>query len=200
MGRLPKSELAALTFHEGVPGHHLQICTAQERSDLASFRRRAFLYESYCEGWAMYAEQLGCELLADVLTPAEQLGCLTRRLWMAARIAVDTGIHARRWTRLQAIRFFETHTFASRPMIEQEVDRISVWPAQATAYHVGYLAFSRLRAARLGTNRSDAAARSFHDRLFRAGPVPAGMLATAFEQLQRQNEALYSTPIVRGRT
>jgi uncharacterized protein (DUF885 family) len=172
MGRLPKSELAALTFHEGVPGHHLQLCTTQERGDLAAFRRRPFLYESYCEGWAMYAEQLGCELLADVLSPSEQLGCLTRRLWMAARVAVDTGIHALRWSRDEAIEFFRKNTFAPPQMIEQEVDRLSVWPAQATAYHVGYLAFSRLRQAHAGTRSLSA----FHDRLLEVGPVPVEML------------------------
>ena len=152
MTRLPRSELAALTFHESMPGHHLQICATQERDDLASFRRRPFLYESYAEGWAMYAEQLGCELLADELSPQEQLGCLTRRLWMAARLAVDTGIHVRRWTRAEAVRFFAANTFAPPGMIEQEVDRLSVWPAQATAYHVGYLAFRRLRDERVGAS------------------------------------------------
>jgi uncharacterized protein (DUF885 family) len=182
MSRLPRSELAALTFHEGVPGHHLQICTTQERSDLEAFRRRPFLYESYCEGWAMYAEQLGSELLDDVLSDREQLGSLTRRLWMAARIAVDTGIHALRWNRAQGIRFFEQNTFAPQPMIEQEVDRISVWPAQALAYHVGYLAFRGLRESITGRNPHSVAVRDFHDRLFTIGPVPAGMLATAFAE------------------
>ncbi len=176
MSRLPKAELAALTFHEGVPGHHLQLCTTQERSDLAAFRRRPFLYESYCEGWAMYSEQLGCELLADVLSPAEQRGCLTRRLWMAARLCVDTGIHALRWSRDEAMHFFRANTFAPPHMIEQEVDRLSVWPGQATAYHAGYLAFSALRQE----SRRDQSQSDFHDRLFRLGPVPAGMLAAAF--------------------
>lgn len=175
MGRLPKAELAALTFHEGMPGHHLQLCTTQERCELAAFRRRPFLYESYCEGWAMYAEQLGCELLADVLSPFEQLGCVTRRLWMAARIAADTGIHALRWSRTEAIEFFRTNTFAPPQMIEQEVDRLAVWPAQATAYHVGYLAFSRLRQTQAGTRSLSA----LHDRLFEIGPVPVEMLAQA---------------------
>lgn len=182
MSRLPKSELAALTFHESVPGHHLQICTTQERTDLSLFRRRPFLYESYCEGWAMYSEQLGSELLADVLSPTERLGCLTRRLWMAARVAVDTGVHALRWSRADAIRFFRDNTFAPLPMIEQEVDRLSVWPAQATAYHVGYLAFSGLRDVCLGADRDSRSTTDFHDRLFQLGPVPAGMLKMAFGQ------------------
>jgi uncharacterized protein (DUF885 family) len=182
MRRLPKSELAALTFHESVPGHHLQLCTTQERTDLAAFRRQPFLYESYCEGWAMYSEQLGCELLHDILSPAEQLGCLTRRLWMATRVAADTGIHALRWSRDDAISFFQSNSFASLPMIEQEVDRLSVWPGQATAYHVGYLAFSRLRDATCGTSRDPQSMRGFHDRLFQFGPVPVEMLHMAFER------------------
>src|SRR4029079_16255767 len=111
-----------------------------------------------------------------------QLGCLTRRLWMAARLAVDTGIHVRRWTRASALLFFEANTCAPPGMIEQEVDRLSVWPAQATAYHVGYLAFRSLRDERVGVHPGELASRGFHDRVFRAGPVPAEMLDTAFDQ------------------
>ena len=173
MTRLPRSELAALAFHESVPGHHLQICTTQERSDLAQFRRRPFQYESYCEGWAMYSEQLGCELLADLLSTSDRLGCLTRRLWMAARMVIDTGIHARRWTRQQALDFYAAHTFAPRTMIAQEVDRLSVWPGQAVSYHRGYLAFNGLRTA---PQRGNLGLRALHDRVFQLGPMPVGML------------------------
>ena len=173
MTRLPRAELAALAFHESVPGHHLQICATQERSDLAQFRRRPFQYESYCEGWAMYSEQLGCELLADLLSTSDRLGCLTRRLWMAARMVIDTGIHARRWTREQAVAFYAAHTFAPRSMIAQEVDRLSVWPGQAVSYHRGYLAFNGLRTA---PQRGDLELRALHDRVFQLGPMPVGML------------------------
>jgi uncharacterized protein (DUF885 family) len=183
MQRLPVSEIAALTFHESVPGHHLQLCTTQERTDLVSFRRKPFLYESYCEGWAMYSEQLGCVLLADLLTTEEQVGCLSRRLWMAARLAVDTGVHAHRWSRADAVHFFRSHTFAPLQMIQQEVDRISVWPGQATAYHIGYLAFSELRTRSGDTGKVSLPPVDFHDKLFRLGPVPAGMLMAAFDEM-----------------
>jgi uncharacterized protein (DUF885 family) len=173
MTRLPRSQLAALAFHESVPGHHLQICTAQERTDLAHFRRRPFQYESYCEGWAMYSEQVGCELLEDLLGVSERLGCTTRRLWMAARLVVDTGIHARRWTRGQAVDFYAAHTFAPRSMIAQEVDRLAVWPGQAVSYHRGYLAFSGLRTA---PGRGNLGLRALHDRVFQLGPVPISIL------------------------
>ena len=176
MTRLPRSELAALAFHESVPGHHLQICTTQERSDLALFRRRPFQYESYCEGWAVYSEQLGCELLEDLLSTSDRLGCLTRRLWMAARMVIDTGIHARRWTRKHAVDFYAANTFAPRTMIEQEVDRLSVWPGQAVSYYRGYLAFNGLRTA---PQRGNLGLRALHDRVFQLGPVPIGMLPQA---------------------
>jgi uncharacterized protein (DUF885 family) len=182
MSRLPRTELAALTFHESVPGHHLQICAAQERHDISAFRRRPFQYESYCEGWAMYSERLGCELLADVLLPTDWYGCLSRSLWMAVRLCVDTGVHALRWSRAEAIAFFRENSFVPPQMIEQEVDRISVWPAQTTAYHIGYLAFSRLREKCSGPNGNGSSLSAFHDRLFELGPVPAGLLEAQFER------------------
>jgi uncharacterized protein (DUF885 family) len=180
MAKLPRHELAALSFHEGLPGHHLQIARALENEGLAPFQRRPFLFEGFAEGWAMYAEALGFEMLKDTLEPRDRLGLLLRQLWMAVRAVADTGLHAMRWPRERVIAMLLADTGVSRSLAEAEADRYAVWPGQACAYHVGRSALEALRAA-----SGPAGTRDFHDRVLGAGSVPLfqlrAMLATAAE-------------------
>src|SRR5690606_17794331 len=144
-----KSEMMALTLHEAVPGHHLQIALAQELEDVHEFRR-LIGYTGFVEGWGLYAERLGLEM-ADPASgglyadPYDDFGRLTYEMWRACRLVVDTGIHAKEWTRRQAIDYMLANTALSEYNIEREVDRYIAWPGQACAYKVGELTIRRLR-------------------------------------------------------
>jgi uncharacterized protein (DUF885 family) len=171
----PTWEMEALTVHEAVPGHHLQITLAAELDGLPDFRRTWSAYTAFVEGWGLYSERLGHDmgLYAD---PYSRFGALTYQMWRAVRLVVDTGLHALGWSRQQAIDFFLANS--SKPLhdITVEVDRYIGWPGQALAYKLGELTISRLRAEveeRLG-ERFDA--RSFHDTVLGAGALPLDVL------------------------
>jgi uncharacterized protein (DUF885 family) len=178
VGDWPKYSLPSLTFHEGVPGHHLQISLAQESRDIPILRKIGF-YSAYSEGWALYAEQLADELGA-YQTPLERAGYLQSFLFRAARLVADTGIHTLRWTREQATQYFvETVGFA-QARSQREVERYCTQPGQACSYKVGHGAWTQARArsqAALGP-RFDL--KRFHDVLTE-GAMPLTVLQQRVE-------------------
>ena len=170
----PKWEMEALTLHEAVPGHHLQIALAQELPDVPRFRQE-LMFTAFTEGWGLYAESLG-PALGMFEDPYSKYGQLTYEMWRAVRLVVDTGMHDLRWTRQQAIDYFVAHTAKSRHDIEVEVDRYLVWPGQALAYKVGELELKRLRAYAEQTLGPRFDVRGFHDAVLGAGAIPLGIL------------------------
>ncbi len=170
----PLYELPALTLHESVPGHHLQIALAQELKDLPWFRRNADL-NAYVEGWGLYAEDLGVEmrLYRDAY---ERFGKLSYEMWRACRLVADTGIHWLRWTREQARACFTDNTALAPRNIEIELDRYISWPGQALAYKIGELTLKRLRQkAEIGLGPAFDV-RRFHDAILLEGPLPLDLL------------------------
>ena len=176
----PKWEMEALTLHEAVPGHHLQIAIAQELRDVPNFRRFGG-YTAFVEGWGLYAESLGPEigLYRDTYS---KFGQLTYEMWRAIRLVVDTGMHAKGWTRDQAIRLFQQNTGKTQHDIEVEVDRYIAWPGQALAYKLGELKIKELRAYATQQLGDQFDLRDFHDQVLGAGPLPLSVLDARIRQ------------------
>ncbi len=186
VGDWPKYSLPSLTFHEGVPGHHLQISLAQESRDIPTLRKIGF-YSAYSEGWALYAEQLADELGA-YLTPLERAGYFQSFLFRAARLVADTGIHTLRWSREQATQYFVDTVGFAPARSQREVERYCTQPGQACSYKVGHGAWTRARA------RSEAALgarfdlKRFHDVLTE-GAMPLTVLQQRIEARTRAQMA-----------
>ena len=140
----PKFGLATLTYHEAVPGHHLQVMLALESEDIPLIRRRGF-YSGYSEGWALYAEQLADEMGMYEGDPLGQVGYLQSLLFRATRLVVDQGMHAKRWSREKATDYLIATTGIARGRSQGEIDRYTVWPGQACSYKIGHTVWVRLR-------------------------------------------------------
>ncbi|MEP6784759.1 MAG: DUF885 family protein [Sphingomonadales bacterium] len=140
----PKFGLATLSYHEGVPGHHLQVMSALESKDIPLLRRRGF-YSGYSEGWALYSEQLADEMGMYDGDPLGQVGYLQSLLFRATRLVVDSGMHAKRWSREKATDFLIATTGIARGRSQGEIDRYTVWPGQACSYKIGHTVWVKLR-------------------------------------------------------
>lgn len=175
-----RAETASIAFHEAIPGHHLQLAIAAERTELPAFRRLSWGHTAFVEGWALYTERLADEM-GLYRSDLDRLGMLASDSWRACRLVVDTGLHALGWSRQQAVDFMVAHAPVARDEIETEVDRYIGMPAQALAYKVGQREILRLRAeaeARLGDRFSLPA---FHDVVLGGATVSLAVLARRVE-------------------
>ena len=179
MASMPIYQMEALAYHEAIPGHHMQIAIAQELEALPRFRRFGG-YTAYAEGWGLYSELIPKEmgLYAD---PYSDFGRLAMELWRACRLVVDTGIHAKRWTREQAIRYLRENTPNSHRDIVKAIERYIVMPSQATAYKVGMLEILKLREQARGSLGDRFDLRAFHDLVLTGGSVPLEVLGERVE-------------------
>lgn len=176
----PLYSLPALTLHESAPGHAFQMPLAAENKTLPAFRRNSYI-SAYGEGWALYSEKLG-EEMGIYKTPYEVFGMLSYQMWRAARLVVDTGIHAQGWTRKQAQDYLLNNTALSEHEVTTEVDRYIAWPGQALSYYLGEMAIEKARhkAEQALGQRFDI--RHFHDTILLLGSVPLQVLSTRIDK------------------
>jgi uncharacterized protein (DUF885 family) len=161
-------------YHEGVPGHHMQISIAQELPELPPFRQQGG-YTAYVEGWALYAERLGKEM-GFYQNPYSNYGRLDDEMWRAVRLVVDTGIHYKKWSREQMVQFMRDHSSQNEAYFQSEADRYIAWPGQALAYKIGQLTILRLRDKARAELGSKFDIRAFHDEVLGAGALPLDVL------------------------
>lgn len=171
----PLYTLPALTLHEAAPGHHLQGALAMEQGGQLPFRRYSYI-SAYGEGWALYTEELGIEM-GIYRTPYERFGQLTYAMWRACRLVVDTGIHAKGWTREQAVAYMLANTALSAHEIRTEVDRYISWPGQALSYMIGMIRIRELRREAEAALGPGFDLRAFHDTVLETGSVPLPILS-----------------------
>ena len=165
----------AIAYHEGIPGHHMQLSVQQQLTGLPKFRLHSLGFNAYTEGWALYAEQLGKEV-GFYQDPVSDYGRLSSELFRAVRLVVDTGIHSKGWTRDQVVDFFRKSGAVDEPTIQSETDRYIAWPAQALSYKLGQLKFRELRERVQKELGPKFDIRSFHDEMLDGGTLPLDML------------------------
>jgi uncharacterized protein (DUF885 family) len=168
-------EVEDTAYHEGLPGHHLQISIAQELDDVPTFRKFTF-YTAYTEGWGLYAERLGKDL-GLYQDPYSDYGRLEGDMMRAIRLVVDTGVHSQHWTRQQMVDFFHDHSATSETEVQAEVDRYIAWPSQALAYKIGQLKILELRDRAKKALGDKFDLRAFHDQVLDAGALPLDVLS-----------------------
>ena len=168
-------DIETTAYHEGVPGHHMQIAIAQELPELPPFRQHEY-YTAYTEGWALYAERLGHEV-GFYQDPYSYYGHLQDDMLRAIRLVVDTGFHYKHWTRQQVVDFFHDHSALDEPTVQSETDRYMAWPAQALGYKVGQLEILKLRQYAKDQLGDKFDIRGFHDEVLSGGALPMDVLA-----------------------
>ena len=174
MKDMPKYQMEALAYHEGIPGHHMQIAIAQELGDMPKFRKFG-RYTAYIEGWGLYTELLPKDI-GLYQDPYSDFGRLAMELWRACRLVVDTGIHAKKWTREQAIQYLADNTPNARTEAENSIERYIVMPSQATAYKIGMIKIVQLRDKAKTALGDKFDIREFHDVVLKNGAVPLDVL------------------------
>ncbi len=165
----------AIAYHEGIPGHHMQLSVQQQLKGLPKFRLHGLGFNAYIEGWALYAEQLGKEV-GFYQDPVSDYGRLSSELFRAVRLVVDTGIHSKGWTRDQVVEFFRKSGAVDEPTLQSETDRYISWPAQALSYKLGQLKFRELRDRAQKELGPKFDIRKFHDEMLDGGTLPLDML------------------------
>jgi uncharacterized protein (DUF885 family) len=165
----------AIAYHEGIPGHHMQLSVQQQLTGLPKFRLHSLGFNAYVEGWALYAEQLGKEV-GFYQDPVSDYGRLSSELFRAVRLVVDTGIHSKGWTRDQVVDFFRKSGAVDEPTIQSETDRYIAWPAQALSYKLGQLKFRELRDRAQKELGAKFDIRLFHDEMLNGGTLPLDLL------------------------
>ncbi len=178
----------AIAYHEGIPGHHMQLSVQQQLTGLPKFRLHGLGFNSYTEGWALYAEQLGKEV-GFYNDPVSDYGRLSSELFRAVRLVVDTGIHSKGWSRDQVVEFMRQSGAVDEPTIQSETDRYIAWPAQALSYKLGQLKFRELRERARKELGPKFDIRTFHDEMLSGGTLPLDLIEARTDKWIAQQKA-----------
>lgn len=187
MRAMPKHQLEVVAYHEGNPGHHMQISIAQELTGVPRFRTQAG-FTAYAEGWGLYSELLAKEMGA-YKDPYSDFGRLSTELWRAIRLVIDSGVHSKGWTEAQAVDYFVANSPSAEGAIRSEVQRYIVWPGQATAYKVGMRKILELRAKAQGELGDKFDIRGFHDAVLGGGALPLSVLERRVDEWIQSKKA-----------
>src|SRR4029077_16277185 len=177
----------ATAYHEGIPGHHMQLSVQQQMTSLPKFRQHSG-NSGYVEGWALYSEQLGKEV-GFYKDPVSDYGRLSSELFRAVRLVVDTGIHSKGWTRDKVVDFFRKSGAVDEPTIQSETDRYIAWPAQALSYKLGQLKIRELRERARKEWGAKFDIRAFHDEMLNGGTLPLDLLEARTDRWIGQQKA-----------
>jgi uncharacterized protein (DUF885 family) len=175
MTAMPKNQLEVIAYHEGLPGHHMQISIAQELEGVPQFQTQLG-FTAYAEGWGLYSEKLASEMPGTYADAYQQFGRLSSEIWRAIRLVVDTGLHSKGWTEEEAIDYFMANSPEPYESVRSEVRRYIVMPGQATSYKIGMIKILELRATAIEALGDDFDIRSFHDTILGAGSLPLHLL------------------------
>ncbi len=178
----------AIAYHEGIPGHHMQLSVQQQLTGLPNFRLHGLGFNAYTEGWALYSEQLGKEV-GFYQDPVSDFGRLSSELFRAVRLVVDTGIHSKGWTRDQVVDFMRNSGAVDEPTIQSETDRYIAWPAQALSYKLGQLKIRELRERARKELGSKFDIRAFHDEMLDGGTLPLDLLESRTDKWIAQQKS-----------
>ena len=181
------ADVEAVAYHEGIPGHHLQLSIAQEMTTIPEFRKHSY-YTAYTEGWGLYSEHLGKDV-GFYQDPYSDYGRLEADIWRAIRLVVDTGVHDQHWTRQQMVDYFHQHSAIDETNIQAEVDRYIAWPAQALGYKIGQLKYLELRDKAEKALGPKFDIRAFHDEVIDSGALPLDVLTQRVDVWISQQKA-----------